>query len=183
MRIKKWIENDIDTALLDLSKLNLTELPYLPSNLKVLYCSGNKITSFHNLPQSLNILYCDINPISCLEHLPNHLEYLNCSFTKMRSLINLPPTLQTIVYNYTNIDYIDTLPNNLKEFVGHHSIVKYHICDLACNCKKFKKFYKTKINREKYEDWYKKILSHIIHEPLLAKNIIEYMGIPYINHD
>jgi len=50
---------------LDLSNKGLTKLPDLSiySNLKILNCSYNQITSLDNLPLTLTELYCSNNPL------------------------------------------------------------------------------------------------------------------------
>ena len=46
-RINDWINLNDESKPLNLNSLNLTELPPLPNNLKILYCRDNKLT---NLP-------------------------------------------------------------------------------------------------------------------------------------
>ena len=43
-RIEEWIDNNDDSVELDLSEINLAELPNLPSKLQKLNCSDNQLT-------------------------------------------------------------------------------------------------------------------------------------------
>lgn len=53
---------------------DLTSLPKLPNQLKILHCSHNKLTSLSRLPDSLEILFCNNNQLTELPSLPNSLE-------------------------------------------------------------------------------------------------------------
>ena len=64
------------------------------TNLKILDCSENKLTSLDNLPQTLKNLYCGYNEITSLDNLPPTLEILICVCNKITSLDNLPPSLE-----------------------------------------------------------------------------------------
>ena len=44
-KINNWIRRGNINKPLNLSRLGLTSLPLLPSNLKILYCGNNQLTS------------------------------------------------------------------------------------------------------------------------------------------
>ena len=76
-RINEWVSNGDKTINLDLSWLQLTSLPELPSNLQVLLCFNNNLTSLPELPSSLLNLRCFRNNLMKLPDLPSGLKYLN----------------------------------------------------------------------------------------------------------
>lgn len=117
----------------------LTDIPFLPGNLKYLDCSGCfRLKNIPQLPGSLQYLNCaEIYNLTTLPILPSTLEYLNCS--NNNNLTDLPilpntlkylncsngygiknlPTLSSTSLEYLNlfnsqITNIPTLPNTLK---------------------------------------------------------------------
>ena len=73
---------------IDLSWRDLTILPDLSrfTNLKLLDCSNNQLTSLPPLNNSLVYLDCSWNKLTSLPPLNNSLEYLNCSRNQLNSL-------------------------------------------------------------------------------------------------
>jgi len=82
---------DYNITKLNISNKGLTKLTKLPddidkyTNLKILYCRENKITSLDNLPPTLKELYCYSNEITSLDNLPPTLEKLECNNNKLIS--------------------------------------------------------------------------------------------------
>ena len=75
--LKTYTENQLikdylsdDGKILNLSDLDITELPELPQTLKILYCSNNQLTELPELPQTLEILNCYNNQLKELPELP-----------------------------------------------------------------------------------------------------------------
>jgi Leucine-rich repeat (LRR) protein len=67
---------------------NLTSLPPLPDNLKRLFCNTNKLTSLPPLPEKLEELFCYRNKLTSLPPLPEKLEYLCCFNNPISEIIN-----------------------------------------------------------------------------------------------
>ena len=72
-RVKQWT-----SGTLDLSFLELTELPELPNTLTQLYCHNNNLTKLPELPKTLTTLYCFNNNLTELPKLPKTLRFLSC---------------------------------------------------------------------------------------------------------
>ena len=98
----------------------MTSLPPLPSSLKLLNCSYNKLTSLPpTLPESLRDLYCSNNQLTSLPPtLPNSLRDLNCSYNQLTSLPDTLPNYLRVINCSNNqlISLPDTLPNSLQHF-------------------------------------------------------------------
>ena len=89
------VDNSI--TKLNISIKRLTQLPddigkY--TNLQILDCRDNKLTSLDNLPPSLQELNCDCNYISNLDNLPNNLQELDCGNNPLK--YDFEPTLKNI---------------------------------------------------------------------------------------
>ena len=83
---------------LDLSNKQLNALPDLSkyTNLEILNCYNNNLTSLDNLPTTLKKLNCNHNNITNLDNLPPNLKKLKCSNTKIICLDYLPQNLQIL---------------------------------------------------------------------------------------
>jgi len=132
-KIKLWKNGNVEDEL-DLSGLELTSLPDLPANLKILncgfnkliklpklpdtllelYCGNNKLTSLPDLPKGLQTLVCNHNELTSLPELPNGLQNLNCKFNKLTSLPDLPNSLQELVCYQNELTNLPELPNTLE---------------------------------------------------------------------
>ena len=74
MSNETYMGRELEDGELDLSNMNLTEIPKdLPSSLKWLGLSDNKITKIENLPSSLDWLSISNNNITKIENLPSSL--------------------------------------------------------------------------------------------------------------
>lgn len=101
-RLREWKPG---TAL-DLSYLNLTELPELPSELLELECSGNRLVRLPTLPSSLCRLNCADNVITELVELPATLKNLNCSHNQLSCLPAVPTTVEFIECSWNKLQTI-----------------------------------------------------------------------------
>jgi len=113
IQIQYWIRNDNEEEMLNLNSLNLTFLPVLPRNLKVLSCRNNQLTNLNNLPENLKVLNCSNNLLTNLNNLPENLNVLDCSFNRLSILNNLPITLKILYCNNNIIPIISNLPRSL----------------------------------------------------------------------
>ena len=88
---------------LDISSKGLTQLPddidkY--TNLQILCCNDNEISSLDNLPPNLQILYCDNNHLTSLDNLPPNLQELYCYNNPL--IYDFEPTLENIRNYYAS---------------------------------------------------------------------------------
>ena len=110
-RVREWVEG----TRLDLSRLDLTELPELPVNLKELHITRNKLTKLpENLPNGLTTLICTLNLITELPSaLPSSLQIIWCDSNNITSLPeSLPDSLTDINISHNKLT---SLPNNFPK--------------------------------------------------------------------
>lgn len=87
LQIDIWLKNGDPNVTLNLSHLNLTELPVIPPECKKLDCSNNKLTTIPNA--DYHELSCFCNNITKLPKLPN-CQILACFDNKLTELPDLP---------------------------------------------------------------------------------------------
>ncbi len=91
--------SDYTITELNLSRKRLYKLPddiHKYTNLKVLYCNYNKLTSLDNLPPNIEELDCHANQLSNLDNLPINLQKLDCHTNQLSNLDNLPIDLKEL---------------------------------------------------------------------------------------
>lgn len=139
--IQKWIADGKPNRELNISEMNLSELPVLPETVLSLNCSGNPITRLHNLPPNLRKLNCMDTKITRFENIPVTLRCLNCAGTKITQFENLPSTLRQVNCSATDITSLNGLPSS----------VRYIRADY---CKKFENIHElpTDLRRISFED-------------------------------
>jgi len=121
---------DYTVTKLDLSEQNLQVLPDLSlyTNLQILCCFNNQLTSLDNLPPTLQELYCWDNQLTriggadfrgsdndqwtLVEEGVQRLTKTESAFGT--SLDNLPPNLQTLLCSHNQLTTLDNLPPNLQ---------------------------------------------------------------------
>lgn len=114
-RISDWIAKGCVTEYLDLTRLGLTEIPELPTNIQRVWLQGNKIKNITKLPSSLTILNMSSNELEYIEaDLPESLTDLFVSRNKLRCLPYLPDSLERIDFSYNNINTLPNIPQKLK---------------------------------------------------------------------
>ena len=119
-RITDWSD---ETQTLDLSGLDLTELPELPDKLTKLNCSYNQLVEFNfPLPENLTYLNCSHNQLEELPSLPETLTYLNCSHNNLLELPIIPLRCEYLLCSYNRLSVISGLPDSLRnlDFFGNH---------------------------------------------------------------
>jgi uncharacterized repeat protein (TIGR01451 family) len=101
-------------SLLELSCGNqLTNLPALPSSLKILSCGKNQLTNLPALPSSLKILSCGEGQLTNLPELPKFLETLYCGDHLLTHLPTLPDSLLELRCDRNLLDSLPALPNSI----------------------------------------------------------------------
>jgi len=113
IQLRRECNNQLE---LDLSLENLTVLPDLSlyTNLQILHCSFNQLTSLDNLPLTLQELVCDHNQITSLNHLPPNLQGLWCYNNQLTHLKHLPSNLQTLICYNNQLKHLKHLPSTLQ---------------------------------------------------------------------
>jgi len=110
-------QRDYTINYLVLSRKRLHKLPkdiYKYTNLHILVCNSNELTSLDNLPITLTELYCANNKLTSLDNLPPNLQVLFCNYNKLTNLDNLPITLINLNCCDNQIISLDNLPPNLQ---------------------------------------------------------------------
>jgi hypothetical protein len=116
-----WME-----GMLNLSNLNLKELPKLPIGVRQLNCAGNELESLPDLPDSLTWLNCSNNQLqSLLDKIPNGLRELYCKGNQLQSLPQLPEGLVVLECNDNEIMCLPVLPSSLSSLTISVSKLKY----------------------------------------------------------
>jgi len=87
-KVNEWIERDNPTVMLDLSGLDLTELPSIPGNCQILNCSWNNLRSLPPLP-NCRVLFCWNNELISFPALPK-CGKLYCQYNQLTRLPSLP---------------------------------------------------------------------------------------------
>lgn len=139
-RIRKWLKQGIRHAVLDLSDLDLTELPRIPEGVEVLKCSNNKITKLSNLPLTLKKLICVGNFITHLSNIPEGVETVICGVNdNLISIDDLPDSVKTLeLREIDSLLYINKLPLNLKtldlSYINHLAKISFFPPNLRVLC-------------------------------------------------
>ena len=99
---------------LNISHLQLVDLPVLPPALKKLVCHYNKLTTLpHILPSTLEILWCGNNQLVELPILPPTLLKLGCNHNQLTQLPTLPSTLVELCCSSNPLTQLPILPSTL----------------------------------------------------------------------
>jgi Leucine-rich repeat (LRR) protein len=125
-------------GILNLSGLNLTELPPLPEGITVLRCDSNQLTSLPTLPSTLEVLHCHQNHLTSLPELPS-LTSLSCSHNPLFFLPSLPSSLKQLVCMRNHLTSLPRLPDTLLElcidynYITHLPELPSHLTELSCS--------------------------------------------------
>ena len=105
---------------LNLSNKQLNELPDLSkyTNLEILDCYNNNLTSLNNLPTTLKKLNCSHNQLVRLPKIPSGLQILSCHYNK---LTKLPITL----ISCTNLVYVDYKHNPFESSLQQYNFINW----------------------------------------------------------
>ena len=110
------LDENAERVMVDLKKIN-----YLPelnrfTNLKILWCHDNQLTSLPNLSflENLQELICCNNQLTSLPNLNKNLKILNCSNNKLTSLPNLNKNLKIFYCSNNKLTSLPNLNENLK---------------------------------------------------------------------
>lgn len=114
-----WLPDQLPSQLKHLccSDNRLAVIPALPAGLTHLDCSGNSLTSpLPALPDSLLHLACDDCELSALPTLPASLTYLSCTRNSLEKLPALPESLCSLscIRNH-RLTSLPALPGGLEE--------------------------------------------------------------------
>lgn len=84
---------------LDVRGSGLTELPNLPTTLRALFASDNKLAGLPDLPKTLSTLFASNNKLIRLPRLPDGLETLHVARNQLTQLPSLPEGLKELSVN------------------------------------------------------------------------------------
>ena len=138
-RMEECEKNNFE--FLDLSHLNLKEIPILPSKItkiiKYLFLNNNNITTLKNIEQFTNIHVLDIsnNFLTEVDYLPKNIREFCCKYNfivkilSSHSLKILDCTSNKLEYleEFTNLETLICSENNLK-FLGEYPKLKKLVC-------------------------------------------------------
>ena len=108
---------------LDCFNNQLTSLPTLPENLKVLFCDMNQLTLLPDLTRFTNLetLACSYNQLTSLPSLPQNIQAIYCCDNQLSSLPSLPENLKALSCYKNKLTSLPTLPQNLEIFCCHNN--------------------------------------------------------------
>lgn len=101
-----------DLIVLNCSQNLITSIINIPDTLYDLDCYKNEITQL-DLPTNLTDLNCGRNKLNQLTDIPSKLIKLNCSYNRIQNLRNIPPMLKEINYLSDLPIEVDELPKSL----------------------------------------------------------------------
>ncbi len=107
------IEYFSNLQILDCSYNNLSTLSTLPNSLKYMYCNNNHLSTIPVLPNSLTDFQCYNNQLSSLPNMPDSLTYLNCENNQLASLPAMPNSLEYLFCNNNQLLSLPPLSNSL----------------------------------------------------------------------
>ena len=126
IRLKDYAS--IDDIPLNIIKLNCnySKLKVLPdlsrfTQLRVLYCSNNRLTSIDNLPDQLEFIVCYNNRITCINNLPYYLTGLFCNNNKIRYIKEIPFFLMRLFCNDNCLTSLPDLPFLFEILMCHNN--------------------------------------------------------------
>lgn len=102
----------------------LTSLPQLNENLTCLDCKHNCLTSLPPLPQNLDTLLCNNNKLSSLPDLNQELHELSCEYNQITCLPNLNQNLKILVCSNNQLTSLPQLNENLKQLYCDYNRLK-----------------------------------------------------------
>ncbi|WP_213992334.1 hypothetical protein [Sodalis sp. dw_96] len=91
-------------SVLDLSGLNLTELPELPPGIEGLNASHNELTALFTIPTGLECLDVSHNLLEYLPSIPSTLQELNIAHNKFETLPIIDHALQRVDISNNPLD-------------------------------------------------------------------------------
>ncbi len=102
-------------GMLNVSGLNITSLPELPPDLKILWCNNTHITSLPSFPPGFEAVNCSNTQVTTIPPLPPGFEGLSCCNTPITTLPEpLPPNLDELYIEGTQISVLPELPPKLQ---------------------------------------------------------------------
>jgi hypothetical protein len=109
---------------LDLSKLELTEVPPLPRGVKHLYISSNLLTALPELPEGIEMLSVNNNQLTTLPKIPDSVQTIYCERNLLTSIPRLPSKLSTLVCSHNQLSELPELPKKLIILACKNNLLK-----------------------------------------------------------
>jgi hypothetical protein len=129
------IEAYLNSLPSDIDKLNISfgEFTYIPdlsrfTKLRVLECSGNKLTELPSLPETLEQLDCSFNELTSLPPLNKNLKLIFCFNNKLTTLPILNENLMVLSCGNNKLTIIPPLNKNLVQlYCINNNIVNFKL--------------------------------------------------------
>jgi Leucine-rich repeat (LRR) protein len=114
-RVHEWLSKGVK-ALLDLSDLDLVDIPVLPDSVTRLKLDNNRIKylKFDQLPTKLGQLDINNNGLEHIEWFPETLVNLSAKNNNLTELPPLPSKLMFIHIEHNNIQTLPNIPRRLN---------------------------------------------------------------------
>ena len=96
-------------GVVDLRRLNLTELPPIPEGIIELNCSHNQLTSLPRLPSTLEMFNCSYNQLTSLPALPPSIAFprlKHCKPLTMAFVVAIAGTIAPAIDSISHRDII-----------------------------------------------------------------------------
>ena len=106
--VNKWLRSH-PTMPLDLSNIDLIELPDIPPNVRCLILSHNDIKSINNLPEGLEEFVCENSPLEEIT-LPSSLKKLTLVHNSVNTIDVSHTRCSSIVISRNELEYISEIP-------------------------------------------------------------------------
>ena len=103
---------------------NLTSIPDLPNQLKTLNLRSNNISNINPLPQSVLDVDLRNNSLVSVPEFPNQIETLKLCFNNFSNIPNLPDSLRVLYFAYNNLVGLPTLPPNTEQVLCYNNQIE-----------------------------------------------------------
>jgi len=118
------IEYFTNLEILSCKNNNLTSIPDLPNQLKTLNLRSNNISNINPLPQSVLDLDLRNNSLVSVPEFPNQIEILKLCFNNFSNIPNLPDSLRVLYFAYNNLVGLPTLPPNTEQVLCYNNQIE-----------------------------------------------------------
>jgi len=124
--IDRWVKEGDPNVHLNLSYMDLTELPPIPHNVRKLDCSNNKLTKL-KIPDKITCVTCNNNQLIELI-IPNSCDMLKCDNNKLKEL-TLPPNIRSLSCCSNQLTEL-VIPDSIEIFYWWNNPIEYPPIDI-----------------------------------------------------
>ena len=119
------IEYFTNLEILSCKNNNLTSIPDLPNQLQTLNLRSNNISNITPLPQSILDVDLRNNSLISVPEFPNQIETLKLCFNNFSNIPNLPDSLRVLYFAYNNLEGLPTLPSKIEQVLCYNNQIEY----------------------------------------------------------